>query len=807
VIEVDLSQADFLTSERVEGERLSDRLARSRLSVGEAVRYAIEIGASLSGAHRRGQVHGKLSPHAIMITAGGVRILQPAAEEDAAPYRSPEQVRGERADSRSDVFAFGAILYELATGARAFQGSGEELVREILEKTPPPANSPAWNVMEPVISSCLQKNPLARKQRVHNAVNELKFANLSRHTGVARAIKLLPTRPTPRVQYVEMDPGPRSARRFWIAGLVLGLLVIAATAAAAAWYLNQRPLAGAYAFRVELPPNTRDPEMPALSPDGGFLTFSAVGPEGQRMLWLRPLNELRYKPIAGTEGGNAPFWSPDSQYIGFFADRALKKVGREGGDAEIICTAEMPGGGGAWNHDGTILFAPGLTGGLYRVAAAAKSKPEPVLSLSAEKAQGAFLWPQFLPDSKHFLFFVQTDTPKQTGVYVGAIGSGAYQFLFSSDTNAVFSPNVAAGLQKNGYLLFMHDRTLMGQVFNTSHLSLEGDPIKVVEDIGVRGSISLAPVSVSNTGILAYQTVGGATRQMVWLDRTGKQIAAVRDAGEWGEPRVSPDGTRAVLAKLGPDGAHADLWILDAAGRATQLTDTPIHEGSPVWSPTGAGVAFFQSGPEAGNFDIFARPANGAGKPDLLLKSDYPKYPTDWARDGRFLIFTTVNPGTKSDVWALSLPDRHAGPVLGTIYNEGFGALSPDGRWLAFQSDESGKNEVYVELFSGIDTTPKRHWLVSPGGGGHPRWRGDGKELFYISPGGRMMSVAVRAAAGENFEFDTARTIFQTHALPKTWNLYDVNPDGQKFVVNLPLELTASSSLALVTDWMDKLKP
>jgi Tol biopolymer transport system component len=814
VIEVDQSQSDFLTKERVNGELLSDRLARSRPSVEEALRYAIEIGSILSKAHRHGQVHGSLSPHSIALTTRGVRILNAVPDERAAAYRSPEQLQGEPADARSDVFAYGALLYELATGARAFPASGEELEREILAKTPREENSPAYQLMEPVIASCLHKDPAERKQRIHNAVIELKFGALARRMSAARASSRLSRKAALRAPRSSNLAAPLESgglrSQMWVLAAVVGLVLIVGMAVAAAWLLYQRvaarsaSAAGLFAFRMELPANTRNPEMPAVSPDGTMVAFSAVGPEGQRTLWLRPLNELRYQTIAGTEGASSPFWSPDSRYIGFFANHALKKVERGGGVVESICPAESIAGGGAWNRDGTILFAPSLADGLWRVPAVANSKPEPALALRTDKTQSAFLWPQFLPDAKHFLFFVQTDSAKDTGVYAGTLGKTDYQLLFPSDTNAVFSSREGG---KKGFLLFMHDRTVMGQPFDSSQLKLLGDPMPVVEDVGVRGSISLAPISVSAGGILVYQIVGSPTRQVVWVDRTGKPLAAVKDPGEWGEPRISPDGNRAVVAKLGVDGDQADLWIIDAAGGATPLTETPlIHEGSPVWSPTGATVAFRASGAGGGSFDIYAKPANASGKLELLLRGEYPKNPSDWSHDGRYILFNTINPGTRGDLWALSLPDKHAGPVLGTINNEGYGAVSPDGRWMAFQSDESGRADVFVQRFVGINGSTQRHFPVSQTGGGHPRWRADGKELYYITPGGRIMAVTVHSGGGDTLQFDPPQLLFQTNRLPKKWNLFDASPDGERFLLNVPIELAGANSLAVVTNWMDMLR-
>jgi eukaryotic-like serine/threonine-protein kinase len=568
-------------------------------------------------------------------------------------------------------------------------------------------------------------------------------------------------------------------------------------------FLRPRPSAPVVSFRVASPENTNQPGPPSISPDGRLLALPAAGSDGRRMLWLRALDDLRMTPIPGSEGANAPFWSPDSKYIGFFASQSLKKVPSAGGPVITICPAESIGGGGAWNSDDTILFAPGMTGGLYRVAASGGT-PEPLLELHAAKFERAFLWPQFLPGNKHFIFFVSADSVETTGVYAGSIASGrSYRLLFASETNAVFSGMGESGSRQNGYLLFVRGRTPMAQAFHASSLALEGEPISIGDNIGSLRSLLLAPISVSNNGILVYQTVGDPTRQMVWMNRSGKPAAVVKETGDWGPPRISPRGTRAVAARLASDG-HADLWLLEADGRATQLTTTPEHEGSPVWSPNGSCLVFFIAGKTEGNFDLYTKPLH-EGKAELLYKSDGPKYPTDWSKDGRYILFTTVSQAGRADVWAFSTADHRAGPILDTIYTEGYASLSPDGKWLAYQSDESGSNEVYVQSFDGITSGNKRRWRVSAGGGGMPRWRGDGKELFYVTYTGRMMALAVEASGGQ-LAFGAPQVLFQTRPFPKTWNLYDVSADGQHFLMNLALEMSNSPAITVLTNWTEKLK-
>jgi Tol biopolymer transport system component len=543
--------------------------------------------------------------------------------------------------------------------------------------------------------------------------------------------------------------------------------------------------------------------MPVVSPDGRYVVVQSDGPEGKPMLWLRALDAMSPNVIPGTEGGFAPFWSPDSEYLAFFADKTLKKVRLSDGRAEKICDAEPLAGGGAWNRAGVILFAPGQGGTLYQVPASG-GKPQPLLKLNAARFEHAHLWPQFLPDGKHFVFFVLSDSSAATGVYAGSLDSANYTMLFQSQTNAVYSGLAGAASDKHGYLLYMRDRSLMGVGFNAGQLQVTGEPITLADNVGAVQSLSLAPISVSGNAILVYQNVAEATRQLSWMDRSGKQLALVSDGGNWGPPRISPDGTRAVVAKREKDKTEADLFMVDQAGNAVQFTSGPAHKGSPVWSPDGSRIAYFSNAD--GSYDIVVSPSSAGTKVESLLKSAQAKYPTDWSHDGKFLLFGVLTEASRSDVWAMSVADRHAGPVLDTIYSEGYAALSPDGRWLAFQTDETGRNQVYVQPFDGITRGTKRRYDISAeAGGGLPRWRADGQELFYMTNSGRMMSVNVHPE-GDEFKSDPPQPLFQTRPIPNTWNLYDAAPDGQRFLLNLPLEWPSASPITVMTNWTEKVK-
>ena len=687
------SVLDILSNEPVHGDLLSDRLAAGPLPERLALQIAVGIGDALARLHREGRVHGFLSPHVISITGGIARIFQPNAvsREYAALYRAPDATP----DWRSDIYSYGAILKELA-----------------------PHNAAVARVSE----SCLVKDPAHRRQRMRNAVIELKLARGS----------------LPRIAASHETPERRRPLRNVLA-IAIAILLLAVTIAglAAVLYLR-KPARAVMNFAVAPPEHTTFPGNPAVSPDGLSLAFSAIGADGQRMLWLRSFDELPTRVIPGTEGGIAPFWSPDGRYLGFFANKSLMKIPvGAGSDAkpELLYAADFQPGGGTWNADGTILFAPSLADGIYRISSHGGNF-SPVLKLQPAKGQRADLWPQFLPDGKHFIYFGLTDAPETTGVYVAATGGSPPQFLFPSTTNAVFSPD---GVSGTGYLLYMRDRDLMVQGFDNSRLALEGQPILRATDIGAIESLCLAPVSVSQNGVLVYQPVGSTTRRLAWMDRSGKTISTPGDTGEWGAPAIAPDGVRAAVARTDKDGRTVEIWIFGNGGPPAPLSAGVGPEfGFPIWSPDGSRIAFAAAGgPVRG---LFVKKVGSPAKAELIYRSEFPLYPTDWSRDGKWLLFGERNSETSEDIHDVDLIAGQSGVVLGTIHSESYATLSPDRKWLAFQTDASGRYEVVVQAWDNGAPGTKRQWQVSQAGGGLPHWRGDGSELFYITNTGALMS-------------------------------------------------------------------
>ncbi|MGD0047602.1 MAG: hypothetical protein ABSE42_11335 [Bryobacteraceae bacterium] len=819
---------DILTGQPVYGELLAEALQAAPLDPALVLRYGISIGKALDRAHGRGVVHGSLSPWSIVVGEHSATILQPVAgDARAQAYTSPEQIRGERPGWRSDVFAYGAVLYEMAAGKPAFAGEPYMVRAAILEQSPPklPAGSPVLAAIEPVIADCLNKEPLERRQRLQNVVTELKLAaRFLRKASHARARRAVPP-PVAEQRTVAVEranetyapdelaavqPGLRFNRNQWL-GLGAILLVVAVAGLFLGKLIFHRRVASpALRFVISAEAKSSFAGGAVISPDGRYIAFSANDSEGHRMLWLRALDEMHAGVIPGTNDASEPFWSADSRAIGYFAGRSLKiwklQVGEDGkasGESRILCPADSVAGGGTWNAAGVIVFSPSLSGGLYRISAAG-GEAQTVLPLENSKEQRSYRWPHFLPDGRHFTFFAIGTADKNNGVYSSDLEGRDTHLLFASDSDAVYAGDPDANPASFGYLLFVQDGDVYTQGFNPSILELEGKPALFLHGVGAVETLSLAPLSVSATGLLAYQTISPPTHQLVWMDREGKQTGLLGEPADWGLPRIAPDGRRVVCNRLVPGQHRGELWLFEG-DTVSRLVSIPGADArSPVWSADGTRVAFTSNPGKL--YDIYLKTVNAPDPTEPLFHSEYTKYLTDWSRDGRYFLFASFGiAGTSSDIWAYSPADRRGGPVLDTVHSEGYPALSPNGRWLAYQSDESGRDEVYVQAFDGISNGTKRRWQISARSGRMPRWRADGRELFFLAGPSSVMSASTSSAAGD-FTFEPPRKLFETRAIPKKSNLYDVSPDGLRLLMNLPYEWTGDSSLTVLTNWMQKLR-
>jgi tRNA A-37 threonylcarbamoyl transferase component Bud32 len=798
---------EYLVMEFLEGETLTDRLGRGPLPADQVLRYGIEIAGALDKAHKQGIVHRDLKPGNVMLTKSGVKLVDFGLAKLAAvspanssvsilqtqvgtnltqegtilgtfQYMAPEQLEGKEADARSDIFAFGAVLYEMATGQKAFAGKSQaSLIASILSAEPPPIStvSPMTPpALDRVVKTCLAKDPDDRWQTAHDVMLQLKW--------IAEGGSQAGT-PAPVVA--------RRKSRERLAWIVAAVFAAAAIALAVAGFA--RPRAALRPVRSTLlPPEKRTYHFigdaagpPAVSPDGLQLAFTAKDSSGKSQLWIRALESAAPRALAGTEDAAHPFWSPDGRFLGFFAGGKLKRIEASGGPALILCDAP-DARGGTWSKDGVILFEPRFRDPLFRIPANG-GKETPATKFDESRRETTHRFPVFLPDGRHFLYLAGSHTvgaeSELHAIYIGDLGGKPPTFL----VNARSKPLYAAG-----HLLFVRQKTLMAQPFDAGSGKLSGEAFPVVENVQEDPGYFTAVFSVSQNGTLAYQEWGATIDQyqMTWYDRGGKKLEGVGPRGEvWGA-RLSHDNRR-VAYSIGDPG---DVWSEDFSRHvSTRLTFNPADDSIPVWSPDDTRLYFLSQ--RSGGGDLYQKPASGTGGDEMLLSSAVAKQADSVSPDGRFLLFQAQNPKTKWDLELLSLPDRKISPFLQTEFAENQGDFSPDGRWIAYASDESGRFEVYVQPFPG----PGGKWQISNAGGSAPAWRRDGKEIFYLAPDRKLMAVAVRTGAA--FESEAPAPLFETRVRIDANRHYDVSADGQRFLMTTPLEDGISPPITLVQNW------
>jgi len=813
---------DYLVMELVEGETLAHRLEKGPLPVGEVLALGMQVADALDKAHRAGVVHRDLKPGNIMLTPGGAKLmdfglaraagLTPAAGAltdsptmsrpltaegtivGTFQYMAPEQLEGKEADARSDIWALGCVLYEMATGRRAFEGDSQaSLIAAIMDREPAaitvlkPLSPPA---LEHLVKRCLAKDPGERWQSARDVMHEFRWiAEAGSQAGV---------------------PAPVAAKRRSRERLAWGLALVAVAIAIASvvgllvprW--TRRSTEPALARLSVTAPGSgtvvTDASSAAISPDGRQLAFAVVDPAGTSRLWVRPLDSLSAQLLPGTEGAFCPFWSPDSRFIAFFAEGKLRKVPVAGGQAEAICGAPS-GRGGSWSKDGVIIFAPQAMGSLLRVPAdggevAEVAKPE------TSRGETGLRFPFFLPDGRHFLYVSLPRRQDGLAVYIGALDSKEHSRIMSAGAAPIYVDP--------GYLLFARGERLVAQRFNRSSLRPVGEVVPLGE-ASLLSSFDGAPLlSASANGVLAHVATSTPDTELVWLDRTGRPSGAVSlPPGTYTNPCLSPDGRWAAVMKPSSP-TSSDLWLIDLQRAvATRLTFEGLVASGPgtgsvaVWSPDGSRVAFMSN--RSGLYDVYQVLASGAGRPEPLVQSNVVfKTPVAWSPDGRYLVFAQNDEATGWDLWLLPLEgDRKPVPYLRTPFNEITAAISPDGRWLAYDSDETGAPEVYVQSFP----EPGEKHRVSTGGGTSAQWSRDGHELVFFnlsqffSGSGPVFSVDVETTP--SFKAGTPRLLFTPQ--PDILGL-TATSDLKRFLAAIPAEGAAPPSITIMLNWQAALK-
>jgi serine/threonine protein kinase/Tol biopolymer transport system component len=828
----------YVVSELLEGETLRERLsqpslatvvstpgtsssspgsgpvatAHTGLAVRRAVDYAIQIARGLTAAHDRNIVHRDLKPENIFLTTDGrVKILDfglakltqadGAANADLATamnletepgmmlgtvgYMAPEQVRGQPVDQRADIFSFGVILYEMLSGRRAFQGSttADTMIAVIREDPPdlPVEERHIPPALERVVNRCLEKSPAARFQTATDLAFALEALSSASHP--SREEKAATLAPAPAPSSVSRE------RLAWVVASILGAALVA-TGALAVRYLREAPPARSpLQFQIStaednslIQPNA----PPAISPDERQVVFGATV-KGVATLWVRPMADLTTRMLPGTEGATYPFWSPDSRSVGFFAGGKLKKVQINGGAPVVICDAALARGG-TWGPNSTIVFASAATPALFKVPASGGS-PVPLTTLN--QGEEAHRWPWFLPDGRHFLFISTSSASganRTTALWVGSLDSNEREQIGPVESSVMYS---------SGHLLFVRANSLIAEPFDPERRQVTGEPFPIVDGLRVFAGTSRGLFSVSAGSALVYPSgLLSSQGTLTWFDRTGKRLGAVGEPGIYLNLGLSPDDQRVAVSKLSPSlGSNIDIWLIDLARPAAplRLTTNPAAEFDPVWSPDGSAVVFTST--RTGAYDVYRHPSNESGKDELVASPPSGAGSPDWSRDGRFLVYSTG-----PDIDALPLfGDRKPIELLHSAFAKGNPALSPDGKWIAYHSNESGKPQVYMQSFPDGGNRAQ----ISYDGGTEPRWRGDGREIFFLAPDGMLMAASIDTS--KTVQAGTPQPLFQTGIMSHQNNHpYAVTHDGKRFLVSVVDQ--SDVRITVVLNWMEALK-
>jgi eukaryotic-like serine/threonine-protein kinase len=794
---------DYLVMECVEGETLAKRLEKGPLPLEQVLRYGAQIADALDKAHRSGVVHRDLKPGNIVLAPGGAKLLDFGLAKPVSPlasgmtltadtpraamteegtivgtfqYMSPEQVEGKELDGRSDIFSLGAVLYEMVTGKQAFEGKSQlSVASAILEKEPTPISTVkplTPQVLEHAVKKCLAKLPDERWQSASDLASEMKWIAEGGSQAAGRAILTRTGKIFEKVVWL-------------LAGMLLASLI-----AWFVWRRNSRAPEQTMYFPAPMSFPARDI---AIAPSGH--TVAVLGyleSAGKNALWVYELGSQMARHLADTEGATYPFWSPDGRYLAFFADGKLKKLEISGGPVQIICDAPS-GRGGSWNKDGVIVFTPDARSGvgLYRVSASG-GVLTPLGKLDKNRRELSHRWPMFLPDGTHYLYMATNFAGQKNAdaIFVGSLDSNEKHFVVEASANAAYAAP--------GYLLFYRDKTLFAQHFDLKRFALTGEARVVLTDLQYQPQVKRALFDASENGLLVAQIGSGvALSQPVWFDRKGRELGAVGKPDVYGNVSIAPNGKSVAVSLTDIASQNTDIWTYDLQrGNTKRLTFDPAQDSVPVWSPDAAQLVFASNRRDFN--DLYVKNSDGAQEEKNISHGEADKFPSAWSTEGKYILYTQ-----DTDFWFVVLPKLKSSFFLKAPSVLRNGQFSPDGKWVAYASNETGKWEIYVTSFP----EPRGKWQVSVGGGEQPRWRGDGKELFYLSPASKVMAVPVNT--GDNFDSGTPVTLFQ--ATPRQpiplYDLfvYDVSRDGQRFLIITPVKEAETAPMSVVLNWAAKL--
>jgi serine/threonine protein kinase len=802
---------EFLVMEYLEGETLAERLAKGPLSLELTLRYGIEIADALEKAHRQGIVHRDLKPGNVMVTKSGVKLLDFGQAKVLAPvssvsqftalptqavpvtregsllgtlqYMAPEQLEGKEADARTDMFALGAVLYEMATGKKTFSGATQaSLIGSILRDEPRSISEVAPltpRALDRLVKVCLAKDPEDRWQTARDVGLQLgEIARDREHPQVPAAVQ----------------PGPSKVSRAlpWVLALVA--LGVGALLGRAALPKAARP----QVIRSTLlpPPNTEfhfidaNGGTPAVSPDGSRVAFTARDADDQILLWVRPLDSLDAFSIRASSGATFPFWAPDGRSLGFFAQGKLKMVEASASAVPVALADVEEARGGTWSDDGTIVFSKGYQLPILRIPAKGGT-PTPVTDV---KGREVLRFPAFLPDGRHFLYNVRVQGEENAVIYAGSLDSKDRREILREHSDVLYVPP--------GYLLFRRGARLMAVRFDADRLAVVGDPVELVEKIDYFPATGRSTFGASEKALVYSPASDFRLSRLAWFDRTGREVGAIASPGMYISPRLSPDGRQLAVAAMEQAAVPPDIWLYDTRLGTGTRVPMPLPDLNPVFSPDAKRIFFGNTG--EGRWNIFARDVAGAGEPTPLMPATRPRWARDVSPDGSVLLYQEFSAATRGDLKVISLSgDPRPRDFIASPFDDDQGAFSPDGRRVAYVSDESGRKEVFVASFP----DPSQRIRISSEGGTQPRWGRDGRELFFVSKGETIMAApfdpetgAPTAPPARLFDAPISYT-FGSHAPLR----YDVAPDG-RFLIIVRASKDPSPPLVLVLNWQAALK-